>query len=146
MRAASRSGRSAGWATRSSRWSPASPLGAIESETAVTLAGGTQMVAVAGLLRHAGVEQSLPLATTSYVADDETAAIESAADELDLDLEVTDPGFGRSDHPAMATYAAGEAAEGVGMGGTRPRDARRNPDGRRPRARRHYRRRPRAED
>jgi uncharacterized protein (TIGR00303 family) len=92
-------------------------LGAIESETAVTLAGGTQMVAVAGLLRHAGVEQSLPLATTSYVADDETAAIESAADELDLDLEVTDPGFGRSDHPAMATYAAGEAKEGVGMGG-----------------------------
>jgi NaMN:DMB phosphoribosyltransferase len=75
------------------------------------------MVAVAGLLRHAGVEQSLPLATTSYVADDETAAIESAADELDLDLEVTDPGFGRSDHPAMATYAAGEAKEGVGMGG-----------------------------
>lgn len=92
-------------------------LGAVESETAVTLAGGTQMVAAAAVLRHAGVEQSLPLATTSYVADDETAAIESVVDDLRLDLQVTDPGFGESDHPAMETYAAGEAKEGVGMGG-----------------------------
>jgi uncharacterized protein (TIGR00303 family) len=92
-------------------------LGAVESDTAVTLAGGTQMVAVAALLRHAGVEGRLPLATTSYVADDESADLASTAATLDLDLQVTDPGFGESDHPAMATYADGEAKEGVGMGG-----------------------------
>jgi uncharacterized protein (TIGR00303 family) len=92
-------------------------LGAIESETAVTLAGGTQMVAVAAVLRHAGVEQSLPLATTRYVAEDETADLDAAAADLALDLQVTDPGFDESDHPAMATYAGGEAKEGVGMGG-----------------------------
>lgn len=92
-------------------------LGAIEGETAVTLAGGTQMVAVAAVLRHSDVEQRLPLATTSYVADDETAGIDAAAEDLDLDVQVTDPGFSKSDHPAMETYAAGEAKEGVGMGG-----------------------------
>lgn len=92
-------------------------LGAIEGETAVTLAGGTQMVAVAAVLRHSDVEQRLPLATTSYVAEDETAGIDAAAEDLRLDVEVTDPGFGMSDHPAMETYAAGEVKEGVGMGG-----------------------------
>ncbi len=92
-------------------------LGAIETDTAVTLAGGSQMVAVAALLRHAGVEQRLPLATTSYVAEDDTADVESAADDLNLELQVTDPRFDESDHPAMAAYVAGEAKEGVGMGG-----------------------------
>jgi NaMN:DMB phosphoribosyltransferase len=37
--------------------------------------------------------------------------------ELDLELYATDPGFGGRSHPAMAAYAAGEAKEGVGMGG-----------------------------
>ncbi|MFB6307899.1 MAG: nicotinate mononucleotide-dependent phosphoribosyltransferase CobT [Haloarculaceae archaeon] len=92
-------------------------LGAVESDTAVTLAGGTQMVAVAALLRHAGVERSLSLATTQFVADDDTAAIRAAAGDLDLDLTVTDPGFDGQEHVAMETYAAGEAKEGVGMGG-----------------------------
>ncbi|WP_226023474.1 nicotinate mononucleotide-dependent phosphoribosyltransferase CobT [Halomicrobium salinisoli] len=92
-------------------------LGALRSDTAVTLAGGTQMAAVAALLRHAGVEQRLPLSTTSYVADDESADLAATAERFDLDLTVTDPGFGDADHPAMARYAAGEAKEGVGMGG-----------------------------
>jgi NaMN:DMB phosphoribosyltransferase len=32
-------------------------------------------------------------------------------------VTVTDPGFDGRDHPGMAAYAAGEAKEGVGMGG-----------------------------
>ena len=32
-------------------------------------------------------------------------------------MTVTGPGFGGSDHPSMARFAAGEAKEGVGMGG-----------------------------
>lgn len=91
--------------------------GALETETAVTFAGGTQMFAVIALLRHAGVEGSLPLATTSFVADDETASVPELATELNVDVTAIDPGFAGSDHPAMAAYAAGEAKEGVGMGG-----------------------------
>lgn len=92
-------------------------VGAVESGTEVTLAGGTQLAAAAALVRHAGVDAPLELATTSFVAGDDSAAIRELADDLDLDLSVTDPGFERRDHPALNGYVAGEAKEGVAMGG-----------------------------
>ena len=92
-------------------------VGAAESGMDVTLAGGTQLAAVAALARHAGVDRRLPLATTSFVADDPTADVGALADDLELNLTATDPGFDASDHPAMRAYARGEAKEGVGMGG-----------------------------
>ncbi len=91
--------------------------GAKERWASVTLAGGTQMIAAAALARHAGVSGPIRLATTSYIAADETVDLSSAADALHLELEITDPEFDRSDHPSMARYPAGEAKEGVGMGG-----------------------------
>ena len=91
--------------------------GAVESDTAVTLAGGTQGIAVAALVRHAGYEGPLGLATTSYVADDVTADLRASAEALEADLTVTDPGFEATDHVAMERFVAGEAKEGVGMGG-----------------------------
>ena len=91
--------------------------GALATDTAVTLAGGTQQLAVAALLRHGGYEGRLGLATTSYVAADDSADIRASARDLDLDLTVTDPGFDASDHVGMERFVAGEAKEGVGMGG-----------------------------
>ncbi|MFB6299473.1 MAG: nicotinate-nucleotide--dimethylbenzimidazole phosphoribosyltransferase [Halobacteriales archaeon] len=91
--------------------------GALGSNTEVTLAGGTQLLAVGALLRHADRTDPIALATTRFVADDETATLKETATALDLSLTVTDPGFDASDHVAMARYAAGEAKEGVGMGG-----------------------------
>ena len=90
--------------------------GAIESDTAVTFAGGTQMLTAVALLRHAGVETTVPVATTSFVTASSTA-VEALAADVDASLTVTDPGFDGSGHPAMAAYARGEAKEGVGMGG-----------------------------
>lgn len=92
-------------------------VGATETGTSVTLAGGTQLAAAAALVRHAGVDAPLTLATTSFIASDESAAIDALAADLDLDLTVTDPGFRRRDHPAMDAFVAGEAKEGAGMGG-----------------------------
>lgn len=92
-------------------------VGAAERDGSVTLAGGTQMVAAAALVRHAGVDHPLRLATTSFVDGDETADVRVAADELDLDLTVTDPGFDRLDHDGLAHYAEGVGKEGAGMGG-----------------------------
>ena len=92
-------------------------VGAVENDVDVTLAGGTQLAAVAALARHAGVDRRLPLATTSFVADDPTADVATLANDLDLALTATDPEFGESNHPAMRAYARGEAKEGVGMGG-----------------------------
>ncbi|SHG38722.1 nicotinate mononucleotide-dependent phosphoribosyltransferase CobT [Halobaculum gomorrense] len=91
--------------------------GAVESGTRVTLAGGTQLAAAAALVRHAGVDAPLTLATTSFVAADDSAEIAGLADSLDVELVVTDPEFEAVDHPAMDAYVAGEAKEGVGMGG-----------------------------
>lgn len=91
--------------------------GAVESGTAVTFGGATQLLAVVALLRHAGVGTALSVETTTFVADDGTADLEGMAADLDVSLSVTDPGFDGSDHPAMAAYARGEAKEGVGMGG-----------------------------
>lgn len=92
-------------------------IGASDADIDVTLAGGTQLAAAAALARHAGVDTPLTLATTSFVAEDASAGIEMLAVDLDLDLRVSDPGFGGQDHPAMAAYSDGEAKEGVGMGG-----------------------------
>jgi uncharacterized protein (TIGR00303 family) len=91
-------------------------VGALGSGTAVTLAGGTQLLAAAALVRHAGVEAPLTVATTSFVADDPTVNLDGAAEALDVDVQVTDPGFDDS-HVAFERYRAGEAKEGVGMGG-----------------------------
>lgn len=91
--------------------------GALATGVDVTLAGGTQLAAAAALLRHDGVAAPLRLATTSYVADDETAAMADLAADLDLSLVVTDPGFDRLGHDGLAAYAEGVAKEGVAMGG-----------------------------
>jgi len=91
--------------------------GATDAGKSITLAGGTQMAAAAALVRHTGMDASLSLATTSFIAADETAGIQQLAADLDTDLTVTDPGFDAVGHPAMDAYVAGEAKEGVGMGG-----------------------------
>jgi uncharacterized protein (TIGR00303 family) len=91
--------------------------GLAATDTDMTLAGGTQLLAVAAAARHYGVEAPLTLATTSFVADDDDVDLRATADALDVDLTVTDPGFERADHPSMDPYVAGEAKEGVGMGG-----------------------------
>ncbi|NUC70980.1 TIGR00303 family protein [Haloterrigena sp. SYSU A558-1] len=91
--------------------------GALESGTDVTLAGGTQMVAVATALRHADVDDPLSIATTSFVEDEQGDRLGEACYRLNCELTVTDPGFDSRDHVAMARYCAGEAKEGVAMGG-----------------------------
>jgi uncharacterized protein (TIGR00303 family) len=92
-------------------------VGASETGTAVTLAGGTQMIAAGALVRHAGADESLTIATTPFVAGDDTADLRTAARDLGMDLRVADPGFERSEHVALKRYRQGVAKEGVGMGG-----------------------------
>jgi uncharacterized protein (TIGR00303 family) len=90
-------------------------VGALDSGTAVTLGGGTQMLAAAALVRRFGTETPPSIATTSFVAAD--VDLEPAVEGLGLSLSVTDPEFDDAGHESMARYVAGEAKEGVGMGG-----------------------------
>jgi len=93
-------------------------VGALEADTEVVLAGGTQLATAGALVRHAGITDTLELATTSFVAGDDSADVRALAADTDLALTATDPGFdAHEEHPAMAAYLAGEAKEGVGMGG-----------------------------
>ncbi|MFB6131050.1 MAG: nicotinate-nucleotide--dimethylbenzimidazole phosphoribosyltransferase [Salinigranum sp.] len=91
--------------------------GALERGASVTLAGGTQMLAAAALARHVGVSGRFDVATTSFVAADDSVDVRAAAKSLGVDLHVTDPGFEATDHVAVAGYLDGVAKEGVGMGG-----------------------------
>ncbi|SNZ12595.1 TIGR00303 family protein [Natronoarchaeum philippinense] len=92
-------------------------IGAAAAGTSVTLAGGTQLLAAAALVRHSGITLPLSLATTAFVDEDPNVDLDAAAGAFDLDLTVTDPEFERSNHVAMDRYVAGEAKEGVGAGG-----------------------------
>jgi uncharacterized protein (TIGR00303 family) len=88
--------------------------GALDSGKRVVLGGGTQMVAVTALVRHAGVAEPLTLATTPYLVAD--VDLSDAALALDFDVVVTDPGFADAPDP-LPRFAAGEAKEGACMGG-----------------------------
>jgi uncharacterized protein (TIGR00303 family) len=92
-------------------------IGGLDAGTHVTLAGGTQLAAAGALVRHAGVDAPLELATTSFLASDPDSDVAGLAEALDLDLVVTDPGFDAVDHPATDAYGRGVAKEGVGAGG-----------------------------
>lgn len=92
-------------------------IGGLSRDATVTLAGGTQLLAAAAIVRSLGHDDPLTIATTPYVADDHTAAFRETASLLDLDVTITDPGFGETSHPGLRRYVAGEGKEGVGMGG-----------------------------
>ncbi|WP_336360969.1 nicotinate mononucleotide-dependent phosphoribosyltransferase CobT [Haladaptatus sp. ZSTT2] len=92
-------------------------VGALSRGARVTLAGGTQQIAAAALVRHQGIEAPLELATTSFVANDPSSDVQGAAADLGLTFTVTDPGFDDQEHVATEHYCAGVAKEGAGMGG-----------------------------
>lgn len=79
-------------------------------------AGGTQMLAVAAVVKALG---HVPprLATTVYVRDDENATFEKTAREIGTSAWFVDPDFGNIGHPGLARYCAGEVKEGAGAGG-----------------------------
>jgi uncharacterized protein (TIGR00303 family) len=80
------------------------------------LAGGTQMLAVAALLK--GMKARLPLvATTAYVRNDRSANVEELADQIGVRIIFVDPGFHDLGHDGLARYCAGEVKEGMGAGG-----------------------------
>jgi uncharacterized protein (TIGR00303 family) len=81
------------------------------------LAGGTQMLAVAAVLKAMG-NRCLPfIATTAYVRDDASANVQEIADRIGSEMLYVDPGFHDIGHNGLARYCAGEVKEGMGAGG-----------------------------
>ena len=80
------------------------------------LAGGTQMLALAAILR--GMEMDVPeIATTAYVRDDPSASFRETLEAIGTSAYYVDPDFGKLGHSGLARYCIGEVKEGMGAGG-----------------------------
>lgn len=95
----------------------ASFVGALPADVEVVLAGGTQMMAVAALLRDCGCVRPLLVATTKYVERDKSASFAGYAEKIGVDYYAAPLDFSRSPFPGLADYEKGFVKEGVGMGG-----------------------------
>ena len=83
----------------------------------VVLAGGTQMLAVAALVRDIGLKEPMTVATTRYVIEDPSADFESIAASVNVDTWAARLDFSKSPFPGLADYERGYVKEGVGAGG-----------------------------
>jgi len=82
----------------------------------LVLAGGTQMLAVAALMK--ALMLPLPsIATTVYVKDDTSANFAEIAERIGVRVTYVDPDFGDLGHAGLARYCIGEVKEGMGAGG-----------------------------
>lgn len=79
-------------------------------------AGGTQMLAVCGLIKALN-RPVPPVATTVYVKEDKSANVEELASMMGIRICYVDPCFGTLGHPGLSRYCDGEVKEGTGAGG-----------------------------
>lgn len=88
-----------------------------DDATEIALAGGTQMLAIAALLRAAGSPRKPLIATTKYVAMDASSSFNELADELGLETYAAPLDFSKSKHKGLRDYELGYIKEGAGAGG-----------------------------
>ncbi len=82
----------------------------------LVLAGGTQMLAVCGVIK--AMNGPMPaVATTIYVREDRTANVQELAGMIGVHLYYVDPAFDMLGHDGLVRYCRGEVKEGTGAGG-----------------------------
>ncbi len=82
----------------------------------LVLAGGTQMLAVCGLIK--AMNRPVPaVVTTVFVRDDRTANVQELAAMIGVPMYYVNPGFDALGHSGLARYCKGEVKEGTGAGG-----------------------------
>ena len=92
------------------------------SDIPIILAGGTQMAAVCAIIKSIQPNfdfSRLNLATTVYVAKDETADLFGILNQIDdnITVNIVDPRFEESEHEGLKNYLTGFVKEGAGAGG-----------------------------
>lgn len=92
------------------------------SQVPVTLAGGTQMLAVCGTIKAIDPDfdfDKIAVATTVYVVNDETSNMLDIAKQIDENITIyaADPEFEKSSNSGLIRYTQGSIKEGVGAGG-----------------------------
>ncbi|MDR2535109.1 MAG: TIGR00303 family protein [Treponema sp.] len=92
-------------------------VSALPERVEVVLAGGTQMLAVAALLRALGVENLPMVATTKYVTNDNSSDFSKLAQVLGVKTWAAPLDFSGSPYQGLGDYEKGYVKEGVGAGG-----------------------------
>lgn len=87
-----------------------------EFEGTAYLAGGTQMLAVAALLKEQRI-QVKKIATTRYITDDKTSSFKKTAFEIGVNYYSAPLNFSGSKYKGLRDYESGMVKEGVGAGG-----------------------------
>jgi uncharacterized protein (TIGR00303 family) len=92
------------------------------SDIPIILAGGTQMAATCAVIKSIQPTfdfSRINLATTVFVAADETADLFGILEQIDdnITVNVVDPRFEESEHEGLRNYLKGFVKEGVGAGG-----------------------------
>lgn len=92
------------------------------SDIPVILAGGTQMAATCAVIKSLQPSfdfSRINIATTVFVASDETADLFGILNQIDdnITVNVVDPGFEESEHEGLKNYLKGFVKEGAGAGG-----------------------------
>lgn len=95
----------------------ASFVNALPDDIEVVLAGGTQMMAVAALVRDCGGDRPLLVATTKYVEQDKSSCLAHYSEKIGVDYYAAPLDFSKSRFKGLADYEKGFIKEGVGMGG-----------------------------
>ena len=94
----------------------------IGSDIPIILAGGTQMAATCAAIKSLQPTfdfSRINLATTVFVAADETADLFGILEQIDdnITVNVVDPRFEDSEHEGLKNYLKGFVKEGAGAGG-----------------------------
>ena len=92
------------------------------SDIPIILAGGTQMAAVCAIIKSVQPNfdfSRINLATTVYVAGDETADLFGILKQIDdsITVNIVDPRFEESEHEELKNYLKGFVKDGAGAGG-----------------------------
>ncbi len=92
------------------------------SDIPIILAGGTQMAAACAIIKSVQPNfdfSRINLATTVFVAGDETADLFGILKQIDdnITVNVVDPKFEESEHGGLKNYLKGFVKEGAGAGG-----------------------------
>ncbi|OKY78246.1 MAG: NaMN:DMB phosphoribosyltransferase CobT [Candidatus Methanohalarchaeum thermophilum] len=83
----------------------------------VVLAGGTQMGAVAALLKEKDALDSVCISTTKWILDDNSSNLRELTSEIGINLINSSISFKDTDFDGLRVYEDGLVKEGVGAGG-----------------------------
>jgi uncharacterized protein (TIGR00303 family) len=90
---------------------------ALPPDVEVILAGGTQMLSVAAMMKHLGCKKLPLVASTKYVADDKSSAFGAMAKHIGVKVWDAPLDFSASPYTGLSDYEKGYVKEGVGCGG-----------------------------